>query len=60
MKFRLFTICLLLVSFNSNTFSQINWQHTNGPEGGVILTIYDDGEYAFVADENHFSEPAMG
>ena len=54
MKFRLFTICLLLVSFNSNTFSQINWQHTNGPEGGVILTIYDDGEYAFVADENHF------
>jgi uncharacterized repeat protein (TIGR01451 family) len=54
MKFKLFTICLLLLSFKSNIFSQINWQPTNGPEGGSFFTIYDDGEYAFVADENHF------
>ena len=54
MKYKLFAICLLLVSFKSNTFSQINWQPTNGPEGGTFWTIYDDGEYAFVADENHF------
>lgn len=60
MKFKLFTICLLLLSLKSNTFSQINWQTTNGPEGGTFWTIYDDGEYVFVADENHFSRTGDG
>lgn len=54
MKFKLLSICLLLLSVQSNTFSQIQWQSTNGPEGGTFWTIYDDGEYAFATDENHF------
>jgi len=54
MKFKLCTLFLLLVIFQSNTYSQINWQSTNGPEGGVVFYISDDGQYAFVVDENHF------
>jgi len=60
MKFKLFTLCLLLVGFQSNTFSQINWQTTNGPEGGSFWSIFDDGQYAFVADEYHFFRTADG
>lgn len=53
MKIKLFTLCLLFVSFQSNTYCQLNWQSTNGPEGGVFLSIYDDGQYAFTVDEYH-------
>ncbi|MFZ4477337.1 MAG: hypothetical protein ACOYPR_19230, partial [Saprospiraceae bacterium] len=51
MKIKLCTLCLLLVSIYAKTFAQINWQPTNGPEGGTPWTIYDDGQYAFAADE---------
>jgi hypothetical protein len=54
MKFKLFTLCLLLVGFKSNIFSQINWQATNGPKGGTFWSIYDDGQYAFAPDEYNF------
>lgn len=60
MKFKLFTLCLLLVSFQSNTFSQINWQTTNGPEAGSFFSIVEDGQYAFVANEHHFFRTADG
>ena len=54
MKLNFFTICFLLIGTQSKTYAQINWQTTNGPEGGTSWTIYDDGQYAFVADEFQF------
>ncbi|MFZ1425120.1 MAG: T9SS type A sorting domain-containing protein [Saprospiraceae bacterium] len=60
MKLKLFALCLLLVGFKSNTFSQFNWQTTNGPEGGTFLSIFDDGQYSFVADEYHFFRTSDG
>ncbi len=51
MKIKLCTLCLLLVSIYAKTFAQINWQPTNGPEGGSFLNIHDDGQYAFASDE---------
>jgi len=60
MKIKLYTLFLLLVIFQSNTFSQINWQSTNGPEGGEVLYISDDGQYAFVSDEYHLFRTGDG
>ncbi len=60
MKLKLFTLCLLIISINSSIFSQINWQPTNGPEGGTFWSIYDDGQYAFAADENTFFRTSDG
>lgn len=60
MKIKLCTLCLLLVSIYAKTFAQINWQPTNGPEGGSFLNIYDDGQYAFAADEYQFFRTSDG
>lgn len=60
MKIKLCTLCLLLVSIYAKTFAQINWQPTNGPEGGSFLYIEDDGQYAFVADKYQFFRTSDG
>jgi uncharacterized repeat protein (TIGR01451 family) len=33
--------------------AQINWQSTNGPEGGATWYIYNNDDYAFYPDKNH-------
>jgi len=60
MKIKLCTLCLLLVSIYAKTFAQVNWQPTNGPEGGGFSTIYDDGQYAFATDEYQFFRTSDG
>ncbi len=45
-----FTLSLLLF-VSTNLIAQINWQATNGPEGGSFFHLYSDGQFAFAADE---------
>lgn len=54
MNLKPISLCLILVVIHLTAFAQIQWEHTNGPEGGTSWYIYGDGEYAFVSDEYHF------
>jgi uncharacterized repeat protein (TIGR01451 family) len=51
MQIKFFTLFLLLFGISSPAFSQINWQSTNGPEGGGFSWLNDDGQYAYVTNE---------
>ncbi|MEQ1625450.1 MAG: hypothetical protein ABL870_12200, partial [Sediminibacterium sp.] len=43
-------VCIPFLPLNA----QVDWQSTNGPEGGTFWSIYHDSLYAFAADEYHF------
>ncbi len=51
---------LLLTCFSSNLFSQINWQPTNGPQGGATWYLYYNDQYAFYPDEYNLYRSADG
>ena len=43
---------LFIFGWLSHTlFAQLNWQHTYGPEGGSVLYLYQNKEFAFCPDE---------
>lgn len=51
---------LLFTCLSSNLFCQINWQHTNGPEGGATWYLYYNDQYAFYPDEYNLYRSADG
>jgi uncharacterized repeat protein (TIGR01451 family) len=57
-------ICFLTLAvlFFTATYlsAQINWQSTNGPEGGAIWYIKSNDDYAFYPDEDHLYRTADG
>ena len=59
MKKFLFSLTILVLS-NSALFSQFNWQHTNGPEGGAAGYTYYNDDYAFYSDEYYLYRTADG
>lgn len=50
MKKSLFVFSIVFATL-STVKAQINWQHTNGPEGGSALDIYYNSQYAFYPDD---------
>jgi uncharacterized repeat protein (TIGR01451 family) len=54
MNLKPISLSFILVAIHLTTFAQINWESTNGPEGGTFWSVYGDGEYVFVSDEYHF------
>jgi uncharacterized repeat protein (TIGR01451 family) len=48
MKYLYLLINLLCFVFFSN--AQIQWEHTNGPEGGKVYSIVSNKDYAFFSD----------
>ena len=52
----------LAVLFFTATYlsAQINWQSTNGPEGGATWYIYNNDDYAFYPSEDHLYRTADG
>lgn len=48
------------VCFGIGTFAQVNWQHTNGPEGGTTGYIFNNDQYAFYPDEHFLYRSADG
>ncbi len=51
---------LIFVTISHHLPAQINWEHTNGPEGAAAWHIYDDSLYAFVADEYNLFRTSDG
>ena len=52
---------LVLLSLSAPTlFAQINWQHTQGPQGGGYSPIYHNEQYAFYPDEYNLYRSADG
>lgn len=54
MNFRRLLIFVFFTIVHSTAFSQLNWQTTNGPEGGAFWNMFDDGQYAYASDEYYF------
>lgn len=45
---------LFMLAFGSTTiYCQLNWEHTGGPNGGVVSRLYYNDQYAFFPDEFH-------
>lgn len=58
---KLFLPALLLATGTcSPVFTQINWQPTDGPEGGATWYIYYNDQYAFYPDEFNLYRSADG
>ena len=53
-------IPFLVAGFCPPLFTQINWQTTDGPEGGATWYIYHNDQYAFCPDEYNFYRTADG
>ncbi|GEM_PF-2101535 len=60
MKHKITFSCLLALSCCASTFSQINWQHTNGPEGAASYYIYFDDQFAYYPDDYFLYRSADG
>jgi len=45
---KLFLLILLLIAITGKSFSQFNWEHTNGPPGAILAYLYTNEKYAFV------------
>ena len=46
--------------FPISIFAQFDWQHTNGPEGGRVLSFYTNDDYTFYSDEYNVYRTADG
>ncbi|MCC7467416.1 MAG: T9SS type A sorting domain-containing protein [Saprospiraceae bacterium] len=60
MKNLAFSCFFCVLSFSSNLFGQMNWQHTKGPEGGTFHVLTNDSLYAYATDKFHLFRTSDG
>jgi uncharacterized repeat protein (TIGR01451 family) len=59
MKTRIF-LAFILSLFATASWSQFNWQHTGGPNGGATWYIYNNDQYAFYPGEYYLYRTSDG
>src|SRR5688572_24438931 len=53
-------ILFVVLAFNSISFSQFEWDHTSGPFGSLLSSIYSNEKYAFVPTSDFLFRTADG